>query len=102
MCAPGAGAWPELLRGCSVGPALKPQNAAQVLERILAVDYAFPTSIPVSPECKDLLAHILVADPAQRYTIEDIQAHPWCARASAQAPGHTACLEHCLATCVPT
>jgi serine/threonine protein kinase len=49
------------------------------LERILAVDYNFPTSIPVSPECKDLLAKILVADPAKRYTIADIQQHPWSA-----------------------
>ena len=54
----------------------------QVLERILAVDYNFPTSIPVSPECKDLLSRILVADPAKRYTIEAIQAHPWCVRAA--------------------
>ena len=50
---------------------------AQVLERILQVDYTFPTSIPVSAECKDLLSRILVADPAKRFTIEDIQRHPW-------------------------
>lgn len=49
----------------------------QVLERILAVDYNFPSSIPVSAECKDLLSKILVADPAKRYTIADIQRHPW-------------------------
>lgn len=49
----------------------------QVLERILAVDYNFPSSIPVSSECKDLLSKILVADPAKRYTIADIQRHPW-------------------------
>ena len=54
-----------------------PAPAAQVLERILQVDYSFPTSIPVSAECKDLLSRILVADPAKRYTIEDIQQHPW-------------------------
>ena len=50
---------------------------AQVLERILAVDYHFPSSIPVSENCKDLLRHILVADPAKRYSIADIQKHPW-------------------------
>ena len=49
----------------------------QVLERILAVDYHFPSSIPVSENCKDLLRHILVADPAKRYSIADIQKHPW-------------------------
>ncbi len=57
---------------------------AQVLERILAVDYNFPTSIPVSPECKDLLAKILVADPAKRFTISDIQQHPWSAAEPSQ------------------
>ena len=50
----------------------------QVLERILAVDYHFPSSIPVSEHCKDLLRHILVADPAKRFSIADIQKHPWC------------------------
>ena len=50
---------------------------AQVLERILAVDYHFPSSIPVSENCKDLLRHILVADPAKRYSIADIQKHAW-------------------------
>ena len=49
----------------------------QVLERILAVDYHFPSSIPVSEQCKDLLRHILVADPAKRFSIADIQRHPW-------------------------
>ena len=55
----------------------------QVLERILAVDFRFPKSIPVSAECKDLLTRILVADPAKRASIEEIQTHPWCARATA-------------------
>ena len=55
---------------------------SQVLERILAVDYHFPASIPVSEACKDLLRHILVADPAKRYSIQDIQKHPWCAPAA--------------------
>jgi len=54
-----------------------PEIMVQVLERILAVDYHFPSSIPVSENCKDLLRHILVADPAKRYSIADIQKHPW-------------------------
>lgn len=49
----------------------------QVLERILAVDFRFPGSIPVSAECKNLLSRILVADPAKRASIEEIQQHPW-------------------------
>ncbi|CAK0781057.1 hypothetical protein CVIRNUC_005271 [Coccomyxa viridis] len=54
-----------------------PHRFQKVLERILAVDYHFPSSIPVSEHCKDLLRHILVADPAKRFSIADIQRHPW-------------------------
>ena len=32
----------------------------KILQRILKVDYSFPPSVEVSPECKDLLTHILV------------------------------------------
>ena len=64
-----AGAW--MMHSCA------DNTMAQVLERILAVDYHFPSSIPVSENCKDLLRHILVADPAKRYSIADIQKHPW-------------------------
>ncbi len=32
----------------------------KILQRILKVDYSFPPSVDVSPECKDLLTHILV------------------------------------------
>ena len=35
----------------------------------LQVDYTFPPSVHVSPECKDLLVRILVADPDQRITV---------------------------------
>ena len=63
---------------------------SQVLERILAVDYHFPASIPVSEACKDLLRHILVADPAKRYSIQDIQKHPWCVPAAHPSSSDTA------------
>ena len=35
-------------------------------------DFVFPASKPISAECKDLLGHILVVDPAERYSIQDI------------------------------
>ena len=31
----------------------------------------------IDPQCGDLLSHILVNDPTQRYTTEQILAHPW-------------------------
>lgn len=33
--------------------------------------------IPVSPECKDLLSKVLVGNPKRRYTVQQIQKHPW-------------------------
>ena len=45
----------------------------QVLDRILRVDYNIPRSPRVSEECKDLMRRILVADPADRLTIPQIQ-----------------------------
>ena len=33
--------------------------------------------IPVSNECKDLLSKVLVGNPKNRYTIQQIQEHPW-------------------------
>lgn len=50
---------------------------AKVLERIQKVDYRFPSNIPVSEDCKDLISKVLVADVGKRLTIEQIQAHPW-------------------------
>lgn len=43
----------------------------------MQVDYSFPTSVAVSPECKDLLAKILIADPDKRITVQQILRHPW-------------------------
>ncbi|KAK9840946.1 hypothetical protein WJX81_001908 [Elliptochloris bilobata] len=57
-----------------------PQRFQKVLERILAVDFRFPASIPVSADCKNLLLRILVADPAKRASIEEIQQNPWYVR----------------------
>ena len=48
-----------------------------VLDRILRVDYEFPASKPVSAGLKDVIARILVADPAHRATLADVMAHPW-------------------------
>ncbi len=47
------------------------------LQRILKVEYEFPAHVKVSKECRDLLSHILVPDPASRITIPEIQRHPW-------------------------
>lgn len=49
----------------------------KVLERIKRVDYSIPKWPRISPECRDLIVSILVADPTRRLTIPQIQSHPW-------------------------
>ena len=48
----------------------------------MRVDYRFPKYPRISPECRDLIQRILVREPDQRLTIQQIQEHPWCARSS--------------------
>lgn len=42
-----------------------------------------------SGPAKDLIQHLLCVDPAQRYTIDEFLAHPWCNAAPAPAPPPT-------------
>jgi serine/threonine-protein kinase SRK2 len=53
------------------------QKLQKMIQRILHVDYAVPSHIRVSDDCKDLLKKVLVADPAKRITVEGIYNHPW-------------------------
>ncbi|KAF7352934.1 Protein kinase domain-containing protein [Mycena venus] len=43
----------------------------------------------ISSSAKDLIQHLLCVDPAQRYTIDEFLAHPWCNAAPAPAPPPT-------------
>ena len=47
------------------------------LQRILKVEYDFPSQLKVSKPCRDLLSKILVDKPEKRITIPEIQKHPW-------------------------
>lgn len=40
----------------------------------------------ISSSAKDLITHLLCVDPAQRYTIDEFLAHPWCNEKAAPAP----------------
>eukprot|EP01026_Neomeris_dumetosa_P045188 TRINITY_DN3826_c1_g1_i1.p1 TRINITY_DN3826_c1_g1~~TRINITY_DN3826_c1_g1_i1.p1 ORF type:complete len:373 (-),score=56.07 TRINITY_DN3826_c1_g1_i1:667-1695(-) len=48
-----------------------------MIKRILRADYVFPKALILSPECKDLIAKILVLNPMKRLTIAEIFQHPW-------------------------
>lgn len=58
--------WHEVSRGILV-----------CVQRILNVQYSLPAHAVVTPECRDLLGQILVADPERRISLSDVQRHPW-------------------------
>ncbi|KAJ7095227.1 kinase-like domain-containing protein [Mycena belliarum] len=43
----------------------------------------------ISGSAKDLIQHLLCVDPAQRFTIDEFLAHPWCNAAPAPPPPPT-------------
>jgi serine/threonine protein kinase len=43
----------------------------------------------ISRSAKDLIQHLLCVDPAQRFTIDEFLAHPWCNAAPAPPPPPT-------------
>ncbi|CAL9080306.1 unnamed protein product [Musa textilis] len=55
----------------------EPKNFRKTLERILTVQYSIPDSIYISPECRQLISRIFVANPATRITIPEIRNHEW-------------------------
>jgi hypothetical protein len=48
------------------------------LQRIREARYDLPPDAAISAVCEDLIRRILVREPAQRITLQRIQAHPWC------------------------
>eukprot|EP00898_Chlorokybus_atmophyticus_P004480 jgi/Chlat1/5032/Chrsp32S08952 len=54
-----------------------PRNFRKTIQRIMSVHYTIPDGINVSKECRELLARIFVANPAQRVTISDIKRTAW-------------------------
>ncbi|KAL6778758.1 SNRK2B [Auxenochlorella protothecoides x Auxenochlorella symbiontica] len=53
------------------------QKLQKMIQRILRVEYDWPPHIKLSPECRDIMARILVADPQKRISIQELQDHPW-------------------------
>ena len=47
------------------------------------------TTIDSEVAAKDLIQHLLCVDPAQRYTIDEFLAHPWCDASPAPPPPPT-------------
>nr|AEF00939.1 serine/threonine-protein kinase [Oryza sativa Japonica Group] len=55
----------------------EPKNFRKTIQRILGVQYSIPDYVHISPECRDLIARIFVANPATRISIPEIRNHPW-------------------------
>uniref|UniRef100_A0A7S1CUB7 Protein kinase domain-containing protein n=1 Tax=Picochlorum oklahomense TaxID=249345 RepID=A0A7S1CUB7_9CHLO len=53
------------------------ERTNKVLMRILKVDYVIPERPALSDEAKDLIQKILVKNPKERLSLEQIQNHPW-------------------------
>ncbi|KAI8996821.1 kinase-like domain-containing protein [Pilobolus umbonatus] len=51
------------------------ENIRQLLKKVKSGKYIMPENI--SRSAQDLISQILVIDPARRYTMDQIMAHPW-------------------------
>jgi serine/threonine protein kinase len=60
-------------------------NAPLMIQQIRRGAYTFPSK--VSPECRDLLSKMIVVNPSDRFTIEQVLSHPWM-KMSWPSPGH--------------
>jgi len=58
-------------------PPYETPDVKQTYKRIKSNEYYFPENVPITPEAKDLIESILVLDPKQRLTLEEILVHPW-------------------------
>eukprot|EP01111_Echinosteliopsis_oligospora_P015139 TRINITY_DN5880_c0_g1_i1.p1 TRINITY_DN5880_c0_g1~~TRINITY_DN5880_c0_g1_i1.p1 ORF type:complete len:640 (-),score=122.41 TRINITY_DN5880_c0_g1_i1:20-1939(-) len=47
------------------------------IDRLLAGEYAFPSSVRITPSLKDLISRMIVVEGAKRATIQEVAAHPW-------------------------
>ncbi|KAI3435933.1 hypothetical protein D9Q98_001991 [Chlorella vulgaris] len=54
-----------------------PGNHLKTYKRIFSVQYEMPPGLPISPECLDIIRRILMRNPAERITLQQIQQHPW-------------------------
>lgn len=54
-----------------------PRNFRKTIGRIMSVQYSIPDYVRVSADCRHLLSHIFVANPAKRITMPEIKQHPW-------------------------
>jgi serine/threonine protein kinase len=55
----------------------QPGNMSNILQNIQQARYGWPRGLPISAECKDLMAQMLVPDAGARITVPALLTHPW-------------------------
>lgn len=69
------------------------ESYAELYQQITCANYTLPSYL--SPTCQDLIRHMLVPDPARRFTIEQIVTHPWVLKLNtAASPRYFGYLKH--------
>ena len=65
-------------------PPFYAENTAELFEQIMNADFSFPSPYwdKISDSAKDLIHHLLVVDPASRWTADQAMRHPWVTGAS--------------------
>lgn len=58
-------------------PPFETSDVKTTYRRIRMNSYNFPDHVPISDMAKDLIKRILVIDPKQRLTLEEVTTHPW-------------------------
>ncbi|VEU20245.1 DEKNAAC101178 [Brettanomyces naardenensis] len=58
-------------------PPFKGSSEYDTFERIVGLRYSFPANYFVPDTIKDFIQHLLVLEPEERYTIEDVKRHSW-------------------------
>jgi serine/threonine protein kinase len=53
------------------------EDNAVLIRKITTLNFKWPRADRMGPGPRDLLSKILVIDPKQRYTIQQIKLHPW-------------------------
>ena len=67
----------EMLSGTS--PFTEKKKGVKLTEQIKTADYVFPPILfdRISEEARDLIQKLLVVDPEERLSSEQILSHPW-------------------------
>ncbi|XP_016324612.1 SNF-related serine/threonine-protein kinase-like [Sinocyclocheilus anshuiensis] len=69
-------------------PPFQEANDSETLIMIMDCRYTVPNHI--SPECKDLISHMLQRDPVKRASLTEIESHPWLQGVDPSPSGYTA------------